>query len=65
MKYGLGIKLLLSFFVGGIAVLYKFRINPRNNQAEISSIIKVPRPFIFNIVTKADNVPDVRPWLSD
>ena len=59
MKYGLGIKLLVSFFVGGIAVLYKFRLNPRTNQSEISSLIQVPRAFIFDFVTKPVNVPSV------
>jgi len=59
MRYGLGIKLLISFLVGGVAVLYKFKVNPKLNKSEVSSIIKVPRPFIFDIVSNPKNVPTV------
>jgi len=59
MKYGLGIKLLISFSVGGIAVLYKMRADPKRNRSEISTVVKVPNPFLFKFLTKPANVPSV------
>lgn len=60
MKYGLGIRLLIAFIVGGIAVVYKIKINPRYKQSEINIAIKAPRRFTFDTLTNLKNVPKVR-----
>ena len=59
MRYGLGIRLLIAFIVGGLAVLYKIRVDPKVNQSEVSSVINVPRQFLFDVVTDPSNVPAV------
>ena len=59
MKYGLGIKIFISFVVGGIAVLYKIKADPKQNMSEISTVVKVPHAYLFDFVTKPSNVPTV------
>lgn len=64
MRYGLGIRLLIAFLTGGLAVLYKMNLNPRYKQPEVSTIVDTPRKFLFDMVTRPENVPKVSILLS-
>lgn len=59
MRYGLGIRLLIAFSCGGLMLIYKMNLNPRYKQSEISLVIDTPRKFLFDMVTKPENVPKV------
>jgi hypothetical protein len=59
MKYGLGIRMLVAFLAGALAVIYKFKINPRYKQSEMNTIIRAPRRFVFDTLTDPHNVPKV------
>ncbi|ODN00924.1 Flavohemoprotein [Orchesella cincta] len=64
MRYGLGIRLLVAFLTGGLAVLYKLNLNPRYKQPETSVVVETPRKFLFDLVTKPENVPKYFSWVT-
>ncbi|CAG7786658.1 unnamed protein product [Allacma fusca] len=64
MKYGLGIRMLIAFTVGAIGVLYKLRVDPTSNKSEISSVITVPRQFLFDVIADPNNVPAYFSWVT-